>query len=145
MGALLSLPVVGYLLMPSLTSASTSLNLLFFYMVCAPSRPKSADCMLIMATDMEYTRPQPASAQSRGRRHARDSHPVLPRALVAISGFRLDHTEFGSGDEDTRRIGFTDKDWWSSEEDERRHASLVSGYWAKSFQHWPFDRHTSRS
>jgi hypothetical protein len=32
MGAYLSLPVVGYLLMPSVTSYSTSLNLLFFYM-----------------------------------------------------------------------------------------------------------------
>jgi len=32
MDALLSLPVFGYLLMPGLTSYSTSLNLLFFYM-----------------------------------------------------------------------------------------------------------------
>ncbi|KAH9210560.1 hypothetical protein DL95DRAFT_448713 [Leptodontidium sp. 2 PMI_412] len=32
MGAILSLPVVGYLLMPSLTSYSTSINILFFYM-----------------------------------------------------------------------------------------------------------------
>lgn len=33
MDALLSLPVLGYLLMPSVTTYSTSLNLLFFYMV----------------------------------------------------------------------------------------------------------------
>lgn len=32
MGALLSAPVLGYLLMPSLGTYSTSLNLLFFYM-----------------------------------------------------------------------------------------------------------------
>lgn len=32
MGALLSLPVVGYLLLPTLGGCSTSLNLLFFYM-----------------------------------------------------------------------------------------------------------------
>lgn len=32
MGALLSVPVLGYLLMPSLGTYSTSLNLLFFYM-----------------------------------------------------------------------------------------------------------------
>lgn len=37
MGAYLSLPVVGYLLMPSVTSYSTSLNLLFFYMVPTPT------------------------------------------------------------------------------------------------------------
>jgi hypothetical protein len=34
MDALLSLPLFGYFLMPSLTTYSTSLNLLFFYMVC---------------------------------------------------------------------------------------------------------------
>jgi hypothetical protein len=32
MGALLSLPIVGYLLLPTLGTYSTSLNLLFFYM-----------------------------------------------------------------------------------------------------------------
>ena len=33
MDALLSLPILGYLVMPDLTTYSTSLNLLFFYMV----------------------------------------------------------------------------------------------------------------
>jgi uncharacterized membrane protein YqaE (UPF0057 family) len=34
MDALLSLPIVGYFLMPGMASWSTSLNVLFFYMVC---------------------------------------------------------------------------------------------------------------
>jgi hypothetical protein len=33
MDALLSLPILGYLVMPGLTTYSTSLNVLFFYMV----------------------------------------------------------------------------------------------------------------
>jgi hypothetical protein len=33
MDALLSVPILGYFLMPSVTTYSASLNLLFFYMV----------------------------------------------------------------------------------------------------------------
>lgn len=41
MDALLSLPVFGYFLMPSLATYSTSLNVLFFYMVCAHRKSTS--------------------------------------------------------------------------------------------------------
>lgn len=39
MDALLSLPVLGYFLAPSLTTYSASLNVLFFYMVLLPHKP----------------------------------------------------------------------------------------------------------
>lgn len=43
MGVALSLPVMGYFLMPSLASYSTSLNLLFFYMVCTLAKCARVD------------------------------------------------------------------------------------------------------
>lgn len=48
MGALLSLPVLGYFLAPDLTTYSTSLNLLFFYMVYNPSSTRISHILLII-------------------------------------------------------------------------------------------------
>jgi hypothetical protein len=62
MGAFLSLPMVGYLLMPSVTSYSTSLNLLFFYMVSFPITYSRS--LLKVALDVEHVGFEPLPAQS---------------------------------------------------------------------------------
>ena len=127
MGAMLSLPVVGYLLMPSLTSYSTSINILFFYMVrdLANSNadlhpmPLSSLADANGCADMEYTCSQPASPESRSRRHTRNSGLILPSPLATISPLRLYYPEFGRRDEDAGFCCAADKDRRGAGKEER--------------------------
>jgi hypothetical protein len=91
MDALLSLPIVGYFLMPGMASWSTSLNVLFFYMVCTHDsieiRIKSDSF-----SDLEHPSPFSTSTQSRDCWNSGNPAPILRGTFTPIPHLRLDHT-----------------------------------------------------
>ena len=102
MDAILSLPVIGYLLMPSLTSYSTSLNVLFFYMVSDTVERSIREHALTIPTDMEYTRPLLLPLESRISWHSRNQSGLLPSPFAHLPLIRFLDTQLGSKHQDTR-------------------------------------------
>lgn len=91
MGVALSLPVVGYFLMPSLASYSASLNLLFFYMVWIQLNCTKHESNSI--SDMEHSCTQSATTESRNCFDFGHSPAILPGAVSLILRARFDHSK----------------------------------------------------